>query len=188
MKTTLKTALILAVVIGSTAFTTPTSEKKEIKESTITWKGKKILGSHTGTINLKSGYIELDGDSLIGGEFVVDMTTIVCEDLEGDMKGKLEGHLKSDDFFGVANHPTATLTIKNATKSGNTYNVTGNLTIKGVTEPITFDLEMGESGARTSVKIDRTKYGIRYGSGDFFDSLGDNTISNKFELDVLLKF
>lgn len=188
MKTAIKSLVVLAVVFGTAAFTTPTTEKKVIKESTITWKGKKILGSHTGTIDLKSGYLEMDGDALIGGEFIVDMTTLVCEDLEGEMKGKLEGHLKSDDFFGIEKHPTATLTIKEATKSGNTYAVTGDLTIKGTTNPVTFDLEMGESGARTSVKIDRTAYGIRYGSGDFFDSLGDNTISNNFELDVLLKF
>ncbi|GHC60428.1 YceI family protein [Ulvibacter litoralis] len=188
MKTTIKTLLVLAVVFGTAAFTTSTIERKEVKEGTITWKGKKILGSHTGTIDLKSGYLEMDGDALTGGEFIVDMTTIVCTDLEGDTKGKLEGHLKSDDFFGVENHPIATLTIKKATKSGNTYAVTGDLMIKGVTESIDFDLEMGDSGASTSVKVDRTKYGIKYGSGDFFDSLGDNAISNKFELDVVLKF
>ncbi len=188
MKTIIRSVLILAVAVTAMAFTTPIKKKIDIKESTIEWKGKKILGSHTGTIDLKEGYMEMDNDQLVGGKFVVDMTSLKNTDLKGEYKGKLEGHLKSDDFFGVAEHPTASLVITGATKDGNIYTVTGDMTIKGTTNPITFELIMGETAARTSLKIDRTKYGVRYGSGSFFDSLGDNTISNKFELDVTLKF
>ncbi|MCT8340792.1 YceI family protein [Flavobacteriaceae bacterium TK19130] len=188
MKKIAKPVLILAVATGTAAFTSSDRKTINVEESTIEWKGKKVLGSHNGTINLQSGYLEMDGNNLVGGEFVVDMTSIVCTDLEGESKGKLEGHLKSEDFFGVENHPTSTLVIKKATREGNVYDVTGDLTIKGITNPIDFELTMGESTAITSVRIDRTKYNARYGSGSFFDNLGDNTISDTFVLDVTLKF
>ncbi|MEL6812584.1 MAG: YceI family protein, partial [Bacteroidota bacterium] len=139
-------------------------------------------------IDLKDGYLEMDGEQLIGGTFVVDMTTINVTDLEGEYKTKLEGHLKSDDFFGIANHPTATLVITKAKKDGNTHDVSGNITIKGTTKPVNFELEMGETGAAASLKIDRTEFGLRYGSGSFTDNLGDNAISDNFTLDVNLKF
>ncbi|RDK83271.1 YceI family protein [Marinirhabdus gelatinilytica] len=187
---TIKSLAIIAVVVTASAFTNsvPMKKKIDVKESTIEWKGKKVLGSHTGTIQLKDGYLEMDGDQLVGGMFTVDMTTINVTDLEGDNKAKLEGHLKSDDFFGVANHPTATLNITSATKNSDGYVVSGDITIKGTTEEITFDMDMTDEMATTSIKIDRTKFGVRYGSGSFFDNLGDNTISDKFELDVTLKF
>ncbi|MDX1462330.1 MAG: YceI family protein [Marinirhabdus sp.] len=183
-----KLAIVLAVAASTSAMATPVKKKLNVKESTIEWKGKKILGSHTGTIQLKEGYLEMEGDALVGGMFVVDMTSITVTDLEGENKAKLEGHLKSDDFFGIANHPTSTLVISKAKKEDNTYVVDALLTIKGITEPVTFELEMGESAAQTSFKIDRTKYGVRYGSGSFADNLGDNAISDKFTLDVMLKF
>jgi polyisoprenoid-binding protein YceI len=188
MKTTMKTLLLLTVVFGATAFTGPVTERKEVKEGTITWTGKKILGSHTGNINLTSGYLDMDGDALVGGMFEVDMTSITNTDLDPDYQAKLVGHLKSADFFAVEEFPTSTLTIKSATKKGNTYSVLADLTIKGTTKPVNFELVMGTSAARASVVIDRTKYDIRYGSGDFFDDLGDKTISNNFELDVAMKF
>ncbi|PKA83580.1 polyisoprenoid-binding protein YceI [Ulvibacter sp. MAR_2010_11] len=189
MKKAVKSLVIIAAVVVSTpTVSNAQSTKKDVKESSITWKGKKILGSHTGTIDLKEGHLEMDGTKLTGGIFVVNMTTIVDTDLEGSSKTKLENHLRSADFFDVENHPTSTLTIKNATLNGNTYEVNADLTIKGITKPVVFDLEMGASGARASVKVDRTKYDIRFGSGNFADSLADNTISNNFELDVILKF
>jgi polyisoprenoid-binding protein YceI len=188
MKTTMKTVLLLAIVLVGTAFTTNPIERKEVKEGQITWTGTKILGSHTGTIDLKSGYLEMEGDNLIGGMFEVDMTSIKNTDLDAGSKEKLEGHLKSQDFFNVAEFPTAILNIKKATKKGNVYNVMGGFTIKGITETVNFEIEMGQTGARATVVIDRTKYDIKYGSGDFFDNLGDKSISNNFDLDVVLKF
>ena len=98
-------SLALTAVFGLTATANPIDgEKKEVKtsESTVTWKAYKVTGSHTGTIDLKSGALEFDGDKLTGGEFVVDMTTINTTDLEGDYKQKLDGHLHSDDFFSTA--------------------------------------------------------------------------------------
>ncbi len=189
MRTIVKTLLVLAVTTTTVSATTkPIKKKINSNESTIEWKGKKVLGSHTGTIQFKDGYLEMDGDKLTGGMFVVDMTSINVTDLNGDSKGNLEGHLKSDDFFGVASYPTATLAIKKATKTKTGYNVTGDITIKDTTEEITFNLQMKDNTATTSLKIDRTKFGVRYGSGSFFDNLGDNTISDNFELDIVLNF
>lgn len=188
MNTILKSVLILAVAYGTASFTNTMTKKIDISESNIDWTGKKVLGSHHGTIKLQSGYLEIEGDQLTGGEFVVDMTSINVVDLEGESKEKLEGHLKSEDFFGVANHPTSVLKINTATKTADGYAVKGELTIKETTQPISFDLKMDENSAATSLKVDRTKFGVRYGSGSFFDNLGDNTISDTFELNVSLKF
>lgn len=188
MKTIINSILIMSVVMGSTAFTIADKEKKVVTESTINWKGKKILGSHTGTVTLTEGYLEMDGDQLVGGKFVVDMTSITVTDLKDKNKAKLEGHLKSDDFFGVENHPTSTLVIKKATKVGTTYEVSANMTIKGITNPLNFVLEMGQTGARASVVIDRMQYNVQFGSGSISDKLADNAISDNFELDVMMKF
>lgn len=188
MKKVFKSVVLASLVIITSAFSTGSIEKKDVKESKITWKGTKILGSHTGTIDLKEGYLEMDGDNLKGGVFIVDMTSIVNTDLSDGSKQKLEGHLKSEDFFGVEKFPAATLTIKSATKKGNTYTVTSDLTIKGITEPLIFELAMGSTGARALLTIDRTKYNIKYKSGSYFDSLGDGAISDDFELDIMMKF
>ena len=130
-----------------------------------------------------------DGDKLTGGEFVVDMPTLVSTDLEGESKGKLEGHLKSDDFFGVDSHGTSKLVFTNVSPSGkNSYEVTGDLTIKGITKPVTFDVSIYGSKATATLKVDRTNYDVKYGSGSFFENLGDKTIYDEFDLVVDLEF
>ncbi len=188
MKKTVKNVLVLALATATSAFDTPPSEKMEVSKGSITWTGKKVTGKHTGTIELKEGHFEMEGENIVGGHFVIDMTTITVTDLTGEYKGKLEGHLNSDDFFGSNNFPTATLDVKKAVKKGNTYTIDGNITIKGITEPITFDLIKNGSEATALLTIDRTKFGIRYGSGSFFDNLGDSTIYDNFDLDINLKF
>ncbi len=188
MKTILKSLVVLTVAFGAVAFTNTISKKINVQDSTIEWKGKKVLGSHEGTIKLKEGHLEMEGQNLTGGMFVVDMTTIDVTDLEGESKGKLEGHLKSDDFFGISEHPTATFTITKVQKMADNYEVTGNMTIKGHTEEINMNMEMGTDFASATFKVDRTKYGVKYGSGSFFDGLGDKAISDNFELNVMLKF
>lgn len=184
----IKGSLAAVIVLTTLAFNTM---KKEVKvtESTIAWTGKKVTGSHNGSIQLKSGHFNMDGDQIIGGEFVIDMSSITVEDLQGENKGKLEGHLKSDDFFGTEKNPTAKLIITSASKKDNsTYEVVGDLTIKNETHPITFELDWKENSANTQLTIDRSKFNVRYGSGSFFDNLGDKTIYDNFELDVNLKF
>ena len=188
MKNTMKNSAVIVLAIVASSFSNPVKEKKDVKESSINWLGKKVTGKHHGTVFLKEGYLELDGDNIVGGQFLIDMSSITVTDLEGGMKEKLEGHLKSDDFFGVEAHPTASLVITDASKSGNTYKVNGNITIKGTTQPISFDLTKEGNTATTTVIIDRSKFNVRYGSGSFFDNLGDKTIYDDFQLDVTLKF
>lgn len=187
--------LALALVFGlSATATTPdpvVDEKVPVKtaESKVTWKAYKVTGSHTGTVALTDGALIFDEGTLKGGEFVVDMTSLISTDLEGESKGKLEGHLKSDDFFGVASHPTSSLVFTQVEATGkNSYEVTGDLTIKGITKPVTFDVSVYGTKATATMKIDRAQYDVRYGSGSFFDNLGDKTIYDEFDLVVDLEF
>ncbi len=192
MKNTVKTLVLSAIVAFSAfSFTGIDVEKKEVKiaESKVVWKGYKVTGSHEGTIDIKSGTLSFDGEKLVGGEFVIDMNTINTTDLEGEYKGKLDGHLKADDFFGVANHPTASLVFKKIKASGkNAYNVTADLTIKGITHPVDFTISIYGNKATASLKVDRTKYDIRYGSSSFFDGLKDKAIYDEFDLVADLQF
>ncbi|SKB67356.1 Polyisoprenoid-binding protein YceI [Salegentibacter holothuriorum] len=190
-KNVFKGALASTVIVSLLSFTNVNAQEKKIdvKESNIEWEGEKVTGSHEGNINLKDGYFSMENGELKGGEFVMDMTSITVTDLEGENKGKLEGHLKSDDFFGVSNYPNAKLVFTSVAKKGNgTYGVVADLTIKEKTNPITFDLDMDKNSASTELTIDRSKYDVRYGSGSFFDNLGDKTIYDNFELEVDLKF
>ena len=117
------------------------------------------------------------------------MTSLTTTDLSGDWKGKLDGHLKSDDFFGTAKFPTSTLVFKKiATKADGVYTVTADLTIKGISNPVTFDIAVKGDTATTVVTIDRTKYDIKYNSKSFFDSIGDKAIYDDFTLTVNLQF
>ncbi|EAR14196.1 MULTISPECIES: YceI family protein [Robiginitalea] len=186
-------ALTLAVVTTTaTLATEPAADETktvDAKASTVTWKAYKVTGSHTGTVALKSGSLIFDGDKLTGGEFQVDMTTLTATDLEGEYRDKLVGHLKSDDFFSTEKYNTSKLVFTQVKSTGkNSYEVTGNLTIKGITNPVTFDLSVYGSKATANVKVDRAAYDIRYGSGSFFDNLGDKTIYDEFDLVVDLEF
>lgn len=190
MKNKLFTAAAPVLILTTLSFTT-IKKPVDVQASTVEWTGKKITGAaHTGNIELKDGFLNLTEEGqLTGGEFIMDMNTIIVTDLTGEYKTKLENHLNDDDFFGVNTYPTSKLVITDVDhKEGNHYTVTGDLTIKGKTEPVTFDMKVEEGTATAKVNIDRTKYGIRYGSGSFFSNLGDNTINNNFVLDVNLKF
>tara|TARA_B100001057_G_C22869919_1_gene958267 strand:+ start:9279 stop:9893 length:615 start_codon:yes stop_codon:yes gene_type:complete len=165
------------------------NEGVKIKNSTLTWVGSKVTGSHEGTISLKSGRLSFDNNALIGGEFVIDMTTIICTDLSGKGKASIEGHLKSDDFFSVDKFPIASLTILDVKKNGlNQYQVNANITIKGITQKIMFDTEIKEKMAKAKLVIDRTLFGIIYKSGNFFKELADKAIYDEFEMSIELGF
>lgn len=182
-------AIALLVAFGS--FTATAQEKKiDVAKSKINWVGKKVTGQHEGTIDLKNGVLIFKKDKLVGGNFTVDMNTISTTDLKaGQGKEKLDGHLKADDFFGTDKYPTAKLVIKSiGKKSDNVYSVTADLTIKDVTNPVQFDMTVNKNNALASLKIDRTKYGIKFKSKNFFEGLGDNVIYDEFELAVDLKF
>jgi len=186
---TIAAALIIATI--TFAFTTIEDGKKEVKveTSSVTWKGYKVTGSHAGSIALKQGSLDFKDGKLAGGEFVIDMTSIINTDMEGEYKAKLEGHLKSDDFFGVATYPTAKLVFNTVKSTGkNSYEVTGDLTIKDKTNPVTFDMSIYGNKATANVKIDRTEYEVRYGSASFFDNLQDKAIYDEFDLITDLEF
>lgn len=176
------------------AFTNPekiTAYNVDAEQSTVQWTGRKVTGEHTGKIKIKQGSLDMEGKKLVGGSFVIDMTSIENEDLTGEYKGKLEGHLKSDDFFGVATYPTASLVITDVkAKKGNNYEITGDLTIKDIKHQITFPATVKASGeqvvADAKIVVDRAKYNVRYGSDSFFDNLGDKVIYDDFDLEVSL--
>ncbi len=192
MKKSIKTIVAIGcIAFLSFSFTDLKGDKKEIdvEKSKVVWKGYKVTGSHEGTITLKSGNLIFDDSALTGGAFTVDMSSINVTDLEGEYKGKLEGHLKSDDFFGVEKFPTASLKFTNVKSSGkNAYEVSADLTIKGKTDAITFELSVYGSKATASIKVDRTKFGVKYGSANFFDGLKDKAIYDEFDLVVDLEF
>lgn len=180
-------ALSLVALVSFTA--NAQTKKIDTSKSNINWVGKKVTGQHEGTIALKEGALVFKKDKLAGGKFTVDMTTINTTDMEGEWKDKLDGHLKSEDFFGTDKFNTADLVFKTiANKGNNSFTITADLTIKGITNPITFDMNVKGNTASTKLIVDRTKYDIKYKSGSFFENLGDKTIYDDFELDVTLTF
>ncbi len=165
----------------------------DVTKSTLNWKAEKITGSHDGTIGIKSGTLKIENGKIVSGSFVINMSTIVCTDLtDAEYNQKLVGHLKSPDFFDVARFSDATFTItKPVDVSKSVADVQGNLTIKGISKPITFKanvLKVGNSYTfnANSIVVDRTKYDIKYGSGSFFTDLGDKAIYDEFTLKLKL--
>ena len=158
------------------------------EKSNVEWLGKKIGGQHEGNIQIKSGSLELKGDKIAAGNFVVDMTSITNTDLKDESYNqKLVGHLKSDDFFGVEAFPTANFVVtKSSDFSNGTATLTGDLTIKGNTESISFDVAKAGSAYTAIIEIDRSKFDVRYGSNSFFDNLGDKAIEDNFTLNIKL--
>jgi len=191
MKLRITSIFALAAVIALSAFkngSKPVTYTVDAAKSTVTWVGKKVSGSHNGTIALKSGTLIVDGANVKGGTFVLDMNQIK----DADGSAKLEGHLKADDFFGVAKYPTSTFVITKVAGSGANLTVSGNLTIKGITKPLSFPASATVNADGTvsalagKILVDRTKYDIRYGSKSFFDSIGDKAIDDNFEIGVKL--
>ncbi|NSL86831.1 YceI family protein [Chitinophaga solisilvae] len=160
--------------------------------SKVNWVGKKVTGQHSGTINIAEGKLEVENNVLKGGSFSLDTRSIAVTDIkDADGNAKLVGHLKADDFFSVDKFATASLVItKVAAKGNGNYDITGNLTIKGITNPITFPATVTVNGGKLTgkadLKVDRTKYNIKYGSKSFFEGIGDKAIYDEFELNVVL--
>ncbi len=159
--------------------------------SKIHWKGFKPGGGHHGTLSLKEGTVNLKNGALVGGRFVIDMNTIVDEDLTGESNQKLVGHLKSADFFDVAQYPVSEFVITSLLPGGNepTQEITGNLTMKGVTKSIGFVAEIsvnnGKFMASTSAfTVDRTQWGVNYGSKNIFKNLADSFINDEMEIQI----
>lgn len=165
----------------------------DTQASTVEWHGSKPVGSsESGTVAVAEGQLSFAGSTLVEGFVMIDMTSIETTTQGGDMKGMLEGHLKSDEFFGVETYPTATLIIKSAepTDIENQYAVVADLTIKETTDEIEFITDVvvgaGTLEATANIVVDRSIYDVRYGSGSFFSNLGDDLISDEMELTVSL--
>lgn len=160
-----------------------------LNESSMEWKGKKITGEHYGDIQIAEADFKYEDGQLVSGTIVMDMQSISCADLTGEKAENLVNHLKSPDFFDVESFPEAELSFNSVKQvEGNSYQITGTITIKGNTEPITFYANLGEKEATTTLKIDRSKFDVRYGSSSFFDDLGDKAIDNIFEIKARLVF
>ncbi len=171
-------------------FTTVETMKVDIDKSTVEWKATKVTGKHNGTINLSDGELTFENEQLSGGSFTIDMSTIKVTDIQGQGAGKLEGHLKSADFFGVEAHPKATFNITKVAPRGmdGEYRVTGDITIKGMTKEVKFNTTAKDGVANATITLDRTDFDVRYGSGSFFSNLGDKTIDDEFTLEVSLSY
>jgi polyisoprenoid-binding protein YceI len=175
------------------SFTLHTNDVKvNKKNSTVIWTGSKPTGSHTGNMNIKSGYLTYDHGQVVGGNFVIDMKSITCSDIESEKKNQyLVDHLKDADFFNVAKFPEASLTIIRVQKlKENQFQMLADLTIKGITKPVSFTADLSVNGnsynAVAKIIIDRTKWGVEYKSGNIFKDLGDKIIYDDIEFDIFL--
>jgi polyisoprenoid-binding protein YceI len=186
--------LVLVAVASLSFVKPPVKVPADLTSSYVKWTGYKVTGQHFGKVMLKSGSLEFEGDNLIGGAFEMDMTSITVEDLTGEGAKKLGGHLKSDDFFGVTAHPTSKFVITKVVSRGTpgAYKIIGNLNLKAATKELRFNADIktieGKQTAVAKIKLDRSEYDIRYGSGSFFDNLGDKTIYDEFDLEINLVY
>ena len=195
MKSKFSLTFLLAVVASFAFFAfAPKADvyTVDVTKSTITWEGKKFSGSHTGFVNLTSGTLGFNGKKLAQGGFIANMTTIKTMDGGTKPNAGLDKHLKADDFFGVEQFPAANFVIKKVTGNGANVNVTGDLTIKGITQQVTFPATVvwGADNTVTAtaekITIDRTKFGEKYKSKSLFADLGDNFIYDEFTIGVKL--
>lgn len=194
--------LMLAIAgLGLSAIATPPAKKAadvsysvDAAASTFKWHATKVTGEHYGVAKFSKGSVVVSGKSLKGAEIVVDMNTIDATDLTGEYHDKLVGHLKSEDFFSVAKHNSATIKVKSATPitgaaaGGNNYTIVADLTIKGITQEITFPaivvINAKEVIVNADLMVNRAKFDIRYGSNSFFEGLGDKAIADEFNVKV----
>lgn len=162
-------------------------------ESSVKWVGTKVTGKHNGGIKVKGGTLEMAAGNITKGEIIIDMTSLSVEDLTGDQKSDLEAHLNSDDFFSTSKHKEAKFTFASAKATNkHQYEVSGDLTIKGITKPITANILVIPVGDKTvkingGFSVDRTNYDIKFRSGKFFSDLGDKMIYDEFVITLDLK-
>ena len=191
MKMTFLATVVTAVLFSSFTFTNPVLEDKtiDIQKSTVEWKAYKLGGSHYGTVDIETGSVQLTDGVLVGGQFTMDMTSMIVTDISGGGKESLEGHLSSADFFNTAEFKTADLKITSVNYNDNgRYTIEADVTIKNTTQAVTFEatgnFEDGNFSASAAIKLDRSKFDVRYGSPSFFDDLGDKVIYDDFDINV----
>ena len=168
--------------------------KLEPKLSTLGWEGRAVTHGHNGTIQFTDGDLQVRGNMVVGGSATVDMKTIKATDIaDPSNHAKFVGHMSSADFFDAPAFPTSTFKINSITPiagaaaDANNATIAGDMTIKGVTQPVSFPAKVGVkngvAAATGKVTIDRTKFGLKYGSKSFFESIGDKAINDEFTLD-----
>lgn len=183
-----KTAFILVVLLGFSLVLSASEFVVDKALSKVKWEAKKVTGKHYGSISFVDGSVSVTNNMISGGTFVIDMKSIVDEDItDAGMKSKLMGHLSSDDFFSVAKFPESNMVIKKVTLvSGDEYRFLVDLTIKGITNPVEFNAKIAVNGDKLNaegvITVNRTLFGIKYGSGSFFQGLGDKVIYDDFTL------
>ncbi|MDB5234401.1 MAG: lipid-binding protein [Hymenobacter sp.] len=205
MKKFLLPALFVAAVLGAAPAasaqknnsakmaTNAPAYKLQPQLSTLGWEGKAVTHGHNGTMQFTDGELLVKGNAVVGGTVTVDMKSMKATDIkDAESQGKFVGHMSSDDFFGVATYPTSTFKIvsvtpiKGAAKDADNATIAGDMTIKGVTQRISFPAKVGVkngvAAATGKVTIDRTKFGLKYGSKSFFESIGDKAIYDTFDL------
>jgi len=190
MKLITTLVLGLSTLFAAAEFVAPATVSKT--ESQVRWEASKVTGTHWGYVPLKNATLDYSGGKIKGGSFDMDMVNLTVEDLtDAKSKGNLTGHLKSDDFFSVEKFNTSSFKITEAKSSNGTdYTITGNLTIKGITQKISFPAKVSVAGKKVTatgqIKFDRTKFDIKYRSGSYFEDLADKMIYDEVKLDVKL--
>lgn len=188
--TTMKNITFLISVFLITSSSLAQEYSLNTSSSELKWTGTELTTKiHYGSIDFKSGTITLSEGQPVSGKFVVNMTTLKNEDLPEAYRGRLEGHLKSDDFFSVDKFSEAILEINGSNKlSSGSFDVNGNLTIKGITEPINFSMSTSDDHWVANLTFDRSKYNVRFRSGTFFENLGDKLIYDDIVIETKLRF
>ena len=192
MKFKILSILTATAIFFSFKSAAPENFLVDTKASSIEWTAGKVGCNHNGTIQLASGSLSFVGKNLKSGSFGIDMNTIAISDLKGNSNQNLLNHLKGDDFFSVAKNPASTFAITKVSPAGtDRVNITGNLTIKGITNEISFPASVKRAkntvaAVAKGVKVDRTKYDIKYRSKNFFGDIGDKAIDDEFELSINL--
>lgn len=184
-------SIITTILICTTLSVNAQDKSLNIESSSIRWYGEEITGKqHYGDLKFSSGNIQINNKVVSSGNFIVNMNSLTVEDLSGGGKKRLEGHLRSSAFFGVSDHPQASLNISSMVDvDGDSQILNGELTIKGITHPINFSITLNsENNATAMLVFDRSKYDVRFRSGSFFDELGDKLILDDIKLEVALEF
>lgn len=186
---TIGASLALTLGVFATNEEGTTRYKVDAAASSVTWHATKVTGEHMGTVNVANGYLSVTDGNLVAANIIADMGSIACTDMEGEWADKLVGHLNSDDFFNVSEHKTSSFTLRNIealtdAKGDATHTVTGDFTIRGITKSVTFDATITDNGGKLAISgsavLDRSQFDVKYGSGSFFDNLGDNLIHDNF--------
>lgn len=182
--------ILLAIAFASFSFVgqplfAQENFKVDVDNSSLNWKGYKPTGSHTGIITLASGNIVVKNNKLTGGSFVANMSTIK----DADGSAKLEGHLKSEDFFEIAVFPTSKFEITGIANKADKIQITGNMTIKGITKQISFPATLSVNKDMVTLvsetfQINRADFNVKYKSKTFFNDLKDKFVNDEFDFQV----